>query len=59
MYDNLAELNAAAEQEHRDLAGLLTELGLDPAAGTIWVPLLAGDVHDLAGLSTIRSLLFD
>ena len=59
LYDNLAELHAAAAQEHRHLGELLDELHLDPATGTVWVPLLAGDVHDLDGLSTIRSLLFD
>ena len=58
LYDNLAELHAAAAQEHRHLAGLLDQLRLDPDDDTVWVPLLAGDVHDLDGLSTIRALLF-
>jgi anion-transporting ArsA/GET3 family ATPase len=59
LYDNLAELHATSDREHRDLEGLLDELHLDAEAGTIWVPLLAGDVHDLDGLATIRALLFD
>ncbi len=59
LYDNLAELQAASAQEHEHLAELLGELGLDAESATVWVPLLAGDVHDLDGLSTIRSLLFD
>jgi len=58
LYDTLAELHAAAEQERRHLAGLLDEIGLDPHEATVWVPLLASDVHDLDGLSTIRGLLF-
>lgn len=58
LYDNLAELVAAAVQERRHLVGLLDDLQLDPERATVWVPLLAGDVHDLDGLSTIRSLLF-
>ncbi|MFT3851673.1 MAG: ArsA-related P-loop ATPase [Ilumatobacteraceae bacterium] len=58
LYDNLVELHAASAQEHRHLAALLDELCLDPDEATVWVPLLAGDVHDLDGLSTIRALLF-
>lgn len=58
LYDNLVELHAASAQEHRHLAALLDELCLDPDEATVWVPLLAGDVHDLDGLSTIRTLLF-
>jgi hypothetical protein len=37
----------------------LEQLALDPEEASVWVPLLAGDVHDLDGLSTIRALLFD
>jgi anion-transporting ArsA/GET3 family ATPase len=59
LYDNLAELHAASEVEHRNLAGLLGQLGLDAVESSVWVPLLAGDVHDLDGLATIRRLLFD
>ena len=58
LYDNLAELHAASEVEHRNLVGLLDQLGLDPVESSVWVPLLAGDVHDLDGLATIRRLLF-
>jgi len=59
LFDNLAELHGAAVEEHRHLGPLLEELALDPDQGSVWVPLLAGDVHDLDGLSTIRALLFD
>jgi anion-transporting ArsA/GET3 family ATPase len=59
LYDNLAELIASATAERRHLAGLLDDIGLDPAAGSVWVPLLPSDVHDLDGLATIRALLFD
>jgi anion-transporting ArsA/GET3 family ATPase len=59
LFENLAELHAASAEEHRHLAALQEELRIDPDDATVWVPLLAGDVHDLDGLSTIRSLLFD
>ena len=54
LYDNQAELHdiAVAEREH---VGLLVE---DTGRQPTWVPLLAGDVHDLDGLDLIRSLLF-
>ena len=58
LYDNLAELHGGAGAGARHLAELLDELGLDAESATVWVPLLAGDVHDLDGLSTIRALLF-
>ncbi len=59
LYDNLADLEAAAIEERRHLAGLLDNLTLDPEHGSVWVPLLPSDVHDLEGLAMIRSLLFD
>ena len=59
LYDNLADLIAAAAAERCNLAGLLDELGLEADGGSVWVPLLPTDVHDLDGLGTIRSLLFD
>jgi len=59
LFDNLAELHDAAAQERRHLGPLLEQLALDPGEASVWVPLLAGDVHDLDGLSTIRALLFD
>ncbi len=59
LYDNLADLVAAAAEERRNLAGLLDDVGLDPVDGSVWVPLLPSDVHDLDGLGRIRSLLFD
>lgn len=59
LYDNLADLVTAAAEERRNLAGLLDDLGLDAADGSVWVPLLPTDVHDLDGLGRIRTLLFD
>jgi anion-transporting ArsA/GET3 family ATPase len=59
LYDNLADLEAAAIEERRHLAGLLDNLALDPEHGSVWVPLLPSDVHDLEGLAMIRTLLFD
>ncbi|HEX2782637.1 MAG TPA: ArsA-related P-loop ATPase [Ilumatobacteraceae bacterium] len=54
LYDNQAELHdlAVAEREHVD--PLVKDTDRQPT----WVPLLAGDVHDLDGLDLIRSLLF-
>jgi anion-transporting ArsA/GET3 family ATPase len=54
LYDNLAELHAVAEAEQAFIAPLVTECGGDAR----WVPLMAGDVHDLDGLERIRSVLF-
>ncbi|MCU1503610.1 MAG: putative anion transporting ATPase [Ilumatobacteraceae bacterium] len=59
LYDNLADLVAAAAAERHNLTGLLEDLALDPVGGSVWVPLLPTDVHDLDGLAMIRSLLFD
>ena len=57
LYDNLVELNAAADAERTHLAGLVDQLVMEPS-DTVWVPLLPSDVHDLDGLRTIRTLLF-
>ncbi len=54
LYDNQVELHTLAVGEHQHIAPLVAETGRQPT----WVPLLAGDVHDLDGLDTIRSLLF-
>lgn len=56
LYDNLAELHDMATAEHRYVESELA--GVD-ADGPVWVPLLAGDVHDGEGMAAIRSLLFD
>lgn len=55
LYDNLATLHALAEAESEAIAPLVEQTG----TSATWVPLLAGDVHDLAGLEQIRGLLFD
>jgi len=55
LYDNLAELKAAAVAERTQASALLA----DEAVHTTWVPTLPGDVHSLESLGTIRSLLFD
>jgi anion-transporting ArsA/GET3 family ATPase len=54
LYDNQAELHTRSMGEHEDVAPLVADTSLEP----VWVPLLPADVHDLAGLDTIRSLLF-
>ncbi len=58
LYDNLAELSAAAAAEREHLVGLMEQLRVD-ARDTVWVPLLASDVHDVDGLRAIQTLLFD
>ncbi|CAN5654520.1 ArsA family ATPase [soil metagenome] len=55
LYDNLAELKAAAVAERAQASELLA----DEALHTTWVPTLPGDVHSLDSLATIRGLLFD
>jgi anion-transporting ArsA/GET3 family ATPase len=55
LYDNLAELNAAATAERTQASALLA----DEAVHTTWVPTLPTDVHSLDSLNTIRGLLFD
>jgi anion-transporting ArsA/GET3 family ATPase len=54
LYDNQAELHTRSMGEHEYVAPLVADTSLEP----VWVPLLPADVHDLAGLDTIRSLLF-
>ncbi len=55
LWRNLDELNAIAAAEHIQLADLLVDVA---DAATVWVPLLASDVHDLTSLHQIRELLF-
>ena len=55
LYDNLAELKAAAVTERAQASALLA----DEVVHTTWVPTLPGDVHTLESLGTIRALLFD
>jgi anion-transporting ArsA/GET3 family ATPase len=55
LWRNLAELRALAESDRAELLPFRELLGEAPMAE---VPLLAGDVHDLSGLSEIRRHLF-
>ena len=55
LWRNLAELRALAAAARAELAPLVALLRGGPLAE---VPLLAGDVHDLAGLDEIRRHLF-
>jgi anion-transporting ArsA/GET3 family ATPase len=54
LYDNQAELHDLAVAERLHVEPLINDTDRQPT----WVPLLAGDVHDLDGLDLIRSLLF-
>ena len=56
LWANLDELAATGNAERSQLRPLVDRIGGAPVA---WVPLLAGDVHDLASLHQIRALLFD
>jgi anion-transporting ArsA/GET3 family ATPase len=56
LWRNVAALRALAEAAHGELAPLADLLADRPL---VTVPLLAGDVHDLAGLDEIRGHLFD
>ncbi len=53
-WENLAELRLVAEREAEQLAGLRAGVGAAPVAQ---VPLLAADVHDLAGLRAVAGEL--
>ena len=55
LWRNLDELTAMATAEAVQVGELQAHAG---AAPLVWVPLLAGDVHDLDGLRTIAGLLF-
>lgn len=52
---NLAELRAVAAREDATLGVLVAEL---PATPLVKIPILAGDVHDVVGLSEVASRLF-
>jgi anion-transporting ArsA/GET3 family ATPase len=54
LFDNQEQLHDLAVAEHAQIAPLISDTGREPT----WVPLLAGDVHDLDGLDKIRTLLF-
>ncbi|HEU4842361.1 MAG TPA: ArsA-related P-loop ATPase [Ilumatobacteraceae bacterium] len=56
LWRNVAALRALSEAAQGELAPLATLLADRPL---VTVPLLAGDVHDLAGLDEIRRQLFD
>lgn len=58
LYDNLVELKATAAAERAHVANLLADSAITPAVDTSFVPMLAADVHTMASLATIRSLLF-
>lgn len=52
---NLAELRAVAAREEATLAELVARV---PRAPLVRVPVLRGDVHDLAGLAEVAACLF-
>ncbi len=55
LVDNLARLDALAEREEASYGELCERVGGSPVGR---VPLLPGDVHDLAGLGEVADLLF-
>jgi anion-transporting ArsA/GET3 family ATPase len=55
LWANLDELNATAAAERTQLEPLVTAIG--PDAAVTWLPMLPDDVHDLDGLTQIRTLL--
>jgi hypothetical protein len=56
LWHNVAELRALVEAARDELAPLAARLADAPL---VTVPLLAGDVHDVAGLEQIRAHVFD
>ncbi|MFM2077492.1 MAG: hypothetical protein RJA49_1382 [Actinomycetota bacterium] len=58
LYDNLVEMRATFETERAHAASLLVGDALPEGVHTSFVPTLPGDVHTMAALSSIRSLLF-
>ena len=56
LYTNLADFALVASREEEHLRGLATKVAPAPV---IRVPFLASDVHDLDGLATIGTHLFD
>ncbi len=57
--DNLAELHATALAERRQAGALLADPAIADDTPTTFVPTLAGDVHTMAALESIRAALFD
>lgn len=57
LHDNLAELHETARRERDQAADLLADVAAQATAGTVFVPTLAGDVHDLGGLEAVRRAL--
>ncbi|HWC10893.1 MAG TPA: ArsA-related P-loop ATPase, partial [Acidimicrobiales bacterium] len=55
LYENLADLHQVADGEESHVAGLVGRVAPAPA---VRVPVLAGDVHDLDGLTEIGRHLF-
>ena len=58
LYDNLLELQTTAATEREHVEGLLADSSLPAGVDTTFVPMLPGDVHTMASLAAIRSLLF-
>jgi anion-transporting ArsA/GET3 family ATPase len=58
LYDNLRELRGTAAMERTHAARLLADAAVPTQVHTTFVPTLAGDVHTMAALQTIRELLF-
>jgi anion-transporting ArsA/GET3 family ATPase len=56
LWANLDELNATAAAERTQLDELVHDVG--NGRPVVWVPLLPTDVHDLAALDHLRTLLF-
>jgi anion-transporting ArsA/GET3 family ATPase len=62
LWDNLDDLHRTALTERAQAAALLADRGdtagaATPAAGAVFVPTLAGDVHDLTSLDLVRRAL--
>ncbi|MGA0893179.1 MAG: ArsA family ATPase [Ilumatobacteraceae bacterium] len=57
LHDNLAELHGTARREREQAAELLADVATHATAGTVFVPTLPGDVHDLGGLEAVRLAL--
>lgn len=57
LHDNLAELHDTARREREQAAELLADVAARATAGTVFVPTLPGDVHDLGSLEAVRQAL--
>ena len=58
LYDNLAELHAAAVAERANVAALTADSAVGEHTRVQFVPVQRDDVHDLDGLDRLRALLF-